>query len=97
MTFVELFGHSAQAKLLDFLADHVGSTYSWQEITKHIVQIKQKRKALEKLVDIGFIRKVRTTEDEIRYMINDRDTLVRAVMHGDFKRAKEVAKKEAKK
>lgn len=97
MTFVELFGHSAQAKLLDFLADHVGSTYSWQEITKHIMQIKKNRKALEKLVGIGLIRKVRTTDDKIRYMINDRDTLVRALLHKDFEQAKEVAKKEAKK
>ena len=97
MTFVELFGHSAQAKLLDFLADHVGSTYSWQEITKHIVQIKQNRKALEKLVGIGFIRKVRTTEDKIRYMINDRNTLVRAILHDDFEEGKKAAEKEAKK
>ena len=96
MTFVELFGNSAPSKLLDFLADHVGSYYPWQEITKHVIELKQNRITMNKLIKVGLIKPV-SVEGKTRYMINDENVLVRAVLHEDFEHAKKVAEKEAKK
>lgn len=96
MTFVELLGSSMQSKLLDFLGDHIGSIYSWQEITKHVLQIKQNRAAMDRLVNAGLIKQV-DAGGKICYMINDKHVLVRSVLHDDFEKGKEAAKKEGKK
>jgi hypothetical protein len=96
MTFVELFGRSNQAKLLDFLTDHVGSYYTWLEITKNVTQVKQNRAAMERLIKVGLIQPVSVGGFKTCFMINDENVLVRAIMHDNFERAKKAAKKEAK-
>jgi hypothetical protein len=96
MTFVELLGNSPQVKLLDFLGDHIGSYYTWQEITKHVISIKQNRAAMNRLINAGLMKKV-DVKGKICYMINDTNDLVRAVIHSDFEKGKKAAEKEAKK
>ena len=93
MTFVKLFGRSAQAKLLDFLADHVGTMYSWKEIRKHNPQIE--RTMMKRLNESGLI--VTGNAGTIYYRINDANPLVRVMLHEDFEEGKKAAEKEAKK
>jgi hypothetical protein len=93
MTFRELFGRSTQARLLDFLTDHVGSMYTWQEIIKHNPKIT--RATMNKLVKAKLIKAVNTGLN-ICYMINDENELVRAVIHSDFVKGKAAAEREAK-
>jgi hypothetical protein len=94
MTFVELFGRkSAQAKLLDFLADHVGTIYSWNEIKKNNPKIK--KTMMNRLNKAGLI--VKGNAGTIYYRINEANPLVREMLHEDFERGKKAAEKEAKK
>ena len=94
MTFVELFGRkSAQAKLLDFLTDHVGTIYSWKELKKNNPNIK--KTMVNRLNKAGFI--VKGNAGTIYYRINEANPLVRAMLHEDFEKGKRAAEQEAKK
>ena len=93
MTFRELFGRSTQARLLDFLTDHVGTIYLWSEIKQHVPRVTCMM--INRLTKAGLIRAA-IVGKKTRYRINDENSLVRAVIHSDFMRGKAAAEQETK-
>jgi len=94
--FSEIFGDSAVARILDFLADHPDYDYSISEIARYSgISRPTIYKLIPFLVEKGLIIKTRKHAGSQMYKLNLENKLVQVILKFDFELATIVAETEA--
>ncbi len=94
--FTEIFGDSAVAKILDFLADHPDYDYSISEIARYSdVSRPTVYKLIPFLIEKGLVMKTRQHAGSQMYKLNIENKLAQIILKFDFELATAIAEAEA--